>query len=68
MPAASPSQSAVTKTISAVLAAGLTPAALHVLPDGSFRVELGVSAFEAPAQMAKLEPSDDRPLSWGDVS
>ncbi len=68
MPAARPSQSAVTKTISAVLAAGLTPAAVHVLSDGSFRVELGASAFEASAQMAELAPSDDRPLSWGDVS
>ena len=68
MPAARPSQSAVTNTISALLAAGLTPAAVHVLSDGSFRVELGISAFEAPAQMAEPDTTEDLPLLWSEVS
>lgn len=68
MPAARPSHSAVANTLSALLAAGLTPAAVHVHSDGSFRVELGASVFEAPEQMARPGETDDRPLSWDDVS
>lgn len=68
MPAARPSQSAVTNTISALLAAGLTPTAVHVLSDGSFRVELGTATFEAQTQMADPDATEDRALLWGDVS
>lgn len=66
MSAARPIQSAVSNTISALLAAGLQPAVVHVHADGSFRVELGGLGLAGQPQVA-VANSPIAP-AWDDFS
>lgn len=68
MSAARPTQSAVSNTISALLAAGLQPAAVHVNADGSFRVELGDFELAGQSRSMAIVNAQDGPPSWSDCS
>ena len=67
MPAARPSQASVGNAISALVEAGLKPTALHVAPDGSFRVELIGSDGSSELVAASDVRNDEEVLSWDDV-
>ena len=67
MPAARPSQALVTNTAAALVQAGLTPTALQVTPDGSFRFELlGNAATQELAAVTNVV-NDEGPSSWNDA-
>lgn len=73
MPAARPSQASVSNAVAAVVAAGLTPVAIHVKPDGSFQIELAVQgvSIEHPVQAAsdplETHRDEDKALAWSDI-
>lgn len=67
MPAARPSQASVNNAVAALVEAGLTPTALQVAPDGSFRVELlGNVIVQELAAVANVG-NDEAPPSWDDL-
>lgn len=67
MPAARPSQASLSNAVSALIDAGLRPAALQVAPDGSFRIELGcysnLEALAVPQEIGK----DSEALTWDEA-
>lgn len=67
MPAARPSQALVTNTAAALVQAGLTPTALLVAPDGSFRFELKGNAAKQELAAITNAVKDDEPHSWDDI-
>jgi hypothetical protein len=71
MPAARPSQASVSNAIAAVVAAGLSPAAIDVRPDGSFQILLtGHDATPlSPRQPdnSNKTPSGPKPLTRNDI-
>jgi len=67
MPAARPSQALVTNTAAALVQAGLTPTALQVAPDGSFRFELKENAATQELAAVTNVVNDDEPHSWDDI-
>ena len=67
MPAAQPSKASISNVIVALLAAGLTPAAIRVQADGSFDVDLVGGSFAATAdQGSRAAGNDGEPPRWGD--
>ena len=67
MPAARPSQASVNNAVAGLVEAGLTPTALQVAPDGSFRVELlGNVNVQESATVANVV-DDEAPPSWDDL-
>lgn len=67
MPAARPSQALVTNTAAALVQAGLTPTALQVAPDGSFRFELLGNAATHELAVATNVVNDEKPYLWNDA-
>ena len=59
MPAAQPSKASISNVIGALLAAGLTPAAIRVQADGSFDVDLVGGSFAATADQGSRAAGDD---------
>lgn len=67
MPAARPSQASVCNAVSALVEVGLTPSALQVAPDGSFRIELVGDAGGSELVASDDLRNDDEPMSWDEV-
>ncbi|MEL6932876.1 MAG: hypothetical protein AAFO17_07245 [Pseudomonadota bacterium] len=66
MPAARPSKASVENALSAVAASGFAPTGLRVASDGSFEVDIAVSALDQCIGKSKV-PSGDI-LTWDKVS
>ena len=69
MPAARPSKATLRNAVEAVLESGLTPLAVQVGSDGSFRVEVTSQMLGASvAPRAKTAETDVNPPTWQDAS
>jgi hypothetical protein len=67
MPAARPSQASVNNAVAALVEACLTPTALQVAPDGSFRVELLENATVQELAAVANVGNDGEPPSWDEL-
>lgn len=67
MPAARPSQASIGNTIKAIVACGLTPGAIHVGSDGTFRVEI-LDASQTSTLSNSRPAANECALSWEDVA
>lgn len=65
MPAARPTKATVTNALCAIVAAGLTPGAVVIGPDGSFRVVIAHGAEEAIAPV--IAADENAPVKFGDL-
>ena len=66
MPAARPSQASVNNAVTALVEAGLTPIALQVATDGSFRIELIGNDVASEHAVSMIVVKDEEPPSWDD--
>jgi len=67
MPAARPTKAAISNAIMAVVSAGLTPGAIQINNDGSFRVEI-VTASELQSCAPSAIANNDGPLTWEEAA
>lgn len=66
MPAPKLTKASVGNVIQAICAAGFIPAAIHVEPDGSIRVDVAHAEGKAPT--SDLPAANDNALCWEDVA
>ena len=67
MPAARPTKATIGNAIMAVVSAGLTPGAIQINNDGSFRVEI-VTESDLQSCAPSAIANDGGPLTWEDAA
>ncbi|MBP0483401.1 hypothetical protein [Sagittula salina] len=67
MPAAKPSQASIGNTIKAIVAAGLTPGAVHVNADGGFHVDIHFPA-QVVDEADQRKAAKEAALDWEAVA